>query len=914
MINLAKFISLLYNDVPVHCLFSRKVPVDFNHLDNEFIYQLMEQYFREYSGTELKNLIDFLKDECTDNGNEYIQMRSAGYKTNQFDVYSILFYYTEKILTVQDNNICCRYSKFLQWKELTLKISEEILIAAFLADLDYRQGIRRSYFYWPTVIGHNNTELNMIIGKEKAECHFHLKGSAPAFSINWIRLMNELEPKDKKTLLSLNEKRRKIHHIVAIEYGEMDLYTQVILAALIRLYLYACIYDADVVLGKMITNGEQTKASDEQKRKTFLVKLINRIIENPAVGYEYERDIYTAINTQRYCYNLENRLFDYVLSHERVGTILGNNSKHTTEAISLLCGERCFMYQIFRAIRIDKGITEYQKKLFYAYLLIKENLRKEYQQENTRVGFENFMIYEQRKSLFATSEQLAKQAMYHSIVTSNIRYLEARICPWDTALDNKKQIENLDKWIDPDEKMRDRYGYIMHFVKMSDQSSDSLYRHYELRNTIHKQSKALIDLREKYPLIAERVYGIDACNQEIGCRPEVFADCFRWLGSHTACKYSVDGLSFIPQLRITYHVGEDFLDVADGLRAIDETIKFMGLQYGDRLGHALALGIDVEKWYAQKKRIILPMQDYLDNIVWIYHAMQEYHILDSDNVISFLRQEFSYYFQEIFLLNIKKEILDKILVNANDYYSKHNINHCHNGTALVFDIDNYIKSWQLRGDNPGYYCSGFFKEDAFPFEEKYKINLNYPELFQVRYVAEAAILNYYYQYDSKVREKGSKRIEKKLPASCIKVIKEIQKKMQFRIKKKGIFIETNPTSNYLIGTFEHYDEHPLMEFYNKDIEYNIDDIRNCAQLSVSINTDDQGIFSTNLENEFSLMALALEQKVDENGVHKYDKTSIYRWINNIRKFGLQQSFLAQYKNNCKKNDVYYEGDGFDRFY
>jgi hypothetical protein len=37
------------------------------------------------------------------------------------------------------------------------------------------------------------------------------------------------------------------------------------------------------------------------------------------------------------------------------------------------------------------------------------------------------------------------------------------------------------------------------------------------------------------------------------------------------------------------------------------------------------------------------------------------------------------------------------------------------------------------------------------------------------------------------------------------------------------------------------------------------EIDNCPQLSVSINTDDLGIFDTSLENEFALMAAALEK-------------------------------------------------------
>ena len=77
----------------------------------------------------------------------------------------------------------------------------------------------------------------------------------------------------------------------------------------------------------------------------------------------------------------------------------------------------------------------------------------------------------------------------------------------------------------------------------------------------------------------------------------------------------------------TYHAGEDFLDVVDGLRAIDEAIRFLNLDCGDRIGHALALGVNVAEWYQGKGcQISLSTQDHLDNIAWMYHALKRYKI------------------------------------------------------------------------------------------------------------------------------------------------------------------------------------------------------------------------------------------------------------------------------------------------
>ena len=116
--------------------------------------------------------------------------------------------------------------------------------------------------------------------------------------------------------------------------------------------------------------------------------------------------------------------------------------------------------------------------------------------------------------------------------------------------------------------------------------------------------------------------------------------------------------------------------------------------------------------------------------------------------------------------------------------------------------------------------------------------------------------------------------------------------MQELVAAKGISIECNPSSNYLIGTFHEYKKHPIRRFYNKELTSDEKELNDCAQLSVSINTDDQGVFYTSLENEYALMTLALEKARDEDGNHKYNRMKIYDWINAIRKMGLIQSFKS----------------------
>ena len=60
---------------------------------------------------------------------------------------------------------------------------------------------------------------------------------------------------------------------------------------------------------------------------------------------------------------------------------------------------------------------------------------------------------------------------------------------------------------------------------------------------------------------------------------------------------------------------------------------------------------------------------------------------------------------------------------------------------------------------------------------------------------------------------------------------------------------------------------------------------------VSINTDDQGVFNTCLENEYALLVLALQKDLNSDGSRKYTDAYIYDWVDRIRNNGIEQSFL-----------------------
>lgn len=117
---------------------------------------------------------------------------------------------------------------------------------------------------------------------------------------------------------------------------------------------------------------------------------------------------------------------------------------------------------------------------------------------------------------------------------------------------------------------------------------------------------------------------------------------------------------------------------------------------------------------------------------------------------------------------------------------------------------------------------------------------------------------------------------------------------------REIGLETNPSSNVMIGGFDSYDIHPIVSFYNRNLTNDVQKLEECPQLNVSVNTDDQAVFSTTLSNEFALLVSSLSKVKDEDGHYVYPKANIYAWVKDIMEMGNEQAFI---KINMNREDL-----------
>ena len=906
MDNLRSVLNIVLSKIPTSLIVNSEIQYD--NINRDTFVKIAGYYLKYYSNDELDNLFDYIKNEYEDQANYVRGFEIGKYEDKEgFSVFDAILIFATRVLQEIDGEPICRYENVLRWRFTSHLLEEDILTTAYLAFQDCREGKRNRDFSWKPVIGNNNEHLNWILRQGLADNHFHLKGSAPQFPLSWINMMNHVRSKKyEKILEGYGNKRLSVSYEIGTE--EEHLYSLYLKAALIRCFLFAQITEQEFFIANNLVRNNYDP--DPETRKWSTENLVMFLLKDKTEIIFYRNKIQENIDFFRT--NKGEKQLDYALTGEyRKG--IGKN-----EVNNSLSGERWLMYEMFLRIYAKSVKDQKYFNLFYLYLVIKRAVRAELVQTNENIGFDNFEKYQNRKEDFIEDTPLEKEyikmALKGTIVNQNILHLETRLTPRKTALQNKKYIEKYDKVMKNDKELMERYFYVFHFVKEKDNekllNSDSYCRHYQKRRNLQKQAKAIALFRTKFPETAKRLRGIDGCSREIGCRPEVLAQTYRYLKNHIVYAkrnkvYDDNNKEVtVPQLQMTYHVGEDFQSLVDGLRAIEEAIMFFNLNCGSRLGHALALGEDPDEYYEGKKNcILITQQDYLDNLVWVYYRIKRFSLIGYEDLLLNIEQEYNKYFRLIYGDAVSDEFFEAVIREAGKYFQRSNerVSKGYSNTHFNFRISEYYSAWQLRGDDPECYKNGYFKDtEDFSEWKRFSVNKECPRDYRIRYNPECAYLYFLYHYNPHVKNEGRKTIEVQISHKMIKCIKEIQREMQFWISKLGIGIEVNPSSNFFIGTFDRYDKHPVFKLYNIGLTGSETKLNECPQIPVCINTDDQGIFSTYLENEYALIALALEKAKDENGKNLYNRMFIYQWIENIRKLGLQLSFAKPESSNLEK--------------
>lgn len=751
---LVSAIRTLFYDLDVSSLYA-----DIKNHTNSFIkrdfVELASWMARSFTKSELRCLQEYVKQECQcDVDPKFHQMLNLLHK------------FATKCLINNAGTPIVIFDRLQEWRELTLLLGEDLLTTAFLAFDHISGGYKPLTFDWPNIISHNHSRINVELEQGLCDIHAHLKASADVFDLTWMDFMNRLINRDEdyhKVLYMADTQIQYRRDQQNFEFRKM-----VQMAAILRLYIFETLNGKKVA----VSNTKILKILDDDVCRTkYLVEIDSRI-----------RSYQTA----------NNKIFNIVHEYAILGKLSSN-------IYAIHSGERKLLYQfLLRYFKKDPQVINLAD-LFFLYISLKIRVRKEFVHTNPLLGFDNFKMYEYRKNRFCSDDFkniFPLYAIQSSIRPNTADKIEARVAPNDiTKQDVRTCIDGVSVRNDINDN---NLTYIIYFIKQSEHAVHK--KHYgsrynygqDYRNEIDNILKDAIKRHDAIPSAQpiHKIVGIDAAGAEIDCSPAVFGQTYRYA--------RLRGIT-----NLTYHVGEDFYDLCDGLKAIDDAIRFLHLDAGSRLGHATALEISPSKYYERREyQTIMSRQRLLDTLVWIYGTITLNGVHMSANFSTELESKMSALYNQI-------------------------------GYRIPFDIDTYYMSMMLRSDNldpTGQYSCW---RRASQCQDQLCIT--------ARDNSKAIDLCHEFLTSKEIWDNGNVVETYTYLPEIVEIALTLQLYLQYIILDKGIKIETNPSSNVVIGPIDGYGAHTIHQFIQNGIV-------------ASINTDDKGIFSTSLYNEYSLYA------------------------------------------------------------
>lgn len=356
---------------------------------------------------------------------------------------------------------------------------------------------------------------------------------------------------------------------------------------------------------------------------------------------------------------------------------------------------------------------------------------------------------------------------------------------------------------------------VCHFIKKSwptkDQKHDP-YRYFSLNQQLQKQAITLIQVLRLYPKLNRWIRGIDGAANELHTPPEFFAPVFRLCKRH--------GIT-----HQTFHAGEDFPHLLSGLRYMLETLEFLDLQSGDRMGHGTAMGIDPQLWLYRTPQQLLMKQGE-----WLLSLLAAWRLCDHEPdkmalMANKVAREIEHVSVEIFGKHLRPR-------------------ECELALGLRHLSLPMVNRWVDGGksfSNTRFFSDGLQEEFALVHQQSSRN-------------AEAFEVYWLWQTDRELW----KRCEKQIPVNSdflnAPQYVALQQALMQRISDRGVVMEILPSSNVRISVYQDFSEHHALRWMKAPNAYKEGD----PDILVALGSDDPGIFATDLATEFHHLFIALK--------------------------------------------------------
>jgi hypothetical protein len=494
--------------------------------------------------------------------------------------------------------------------------------------------------------------------------------------------------------------------------------------------------------------------------------------------------------------------------------------------------------------------------VYHQYVLLLNQYYQLSVQNEDRVGFDQFQKHADvglREDLETNFAQRFKDAHGTDPRRSRIQYYEGRFAPKDNAIELRKRLLGIlqgyhrylcglfsesSDWHqrkapvqftrllnELDQVMEDlanlaitplQLALVCHFIKKpwkKDDQNYGPYRYFSLVKGLRNDAHALLRLLQLYPRLKRWVRGVDAAANELHAPPEYFAPVFR-----LCCSL---GLT-----HNTFHAGEDFPHLLSGLRYMLEALEMLNMQAGDRLGHGTAMGIDPQLWLSRMPQtVIIGRGDWFLSVLAAWR-MLNLNPVGLETVAHKLTAELGRLSVELFGKHLNPYLCEQVL-----------------GLRTLSLPE--VQRWQ---DN------GKILPIALPLNDHWRKEVQEVDI-QAKANEEAFDLYWRWQSDKEVWKKSLALIEVESAFLNAEHCILLQQTLMREVAKRGVVIETLPSSNVRISQYKHFSEHHALRWMKAPQAAKPND----PDILVSLGSDDPGIFSTDIETEFYHLFYALKR-------------------------------------------------------
>ncbi|HKS23412.1 MAG TPA: hypothetical protein VJZ76_11470 [Thermoanaerobaculia bacterium] len=423
-----------------------------------------------------------------------------------------------------------------------------------------------------------------------------------------------------------------------------------------------------------------------------------------------------------------------------------------------------------------------------------------------------------------------ENALYHCALALQsgglwLGAMEARTSPGTTWLDVRDEARRCARQAHeylaephPGRGKHAEVGLVLHFIKQGvangrdvGDPETSRWRYASWYRDVRTRVAAIETMLEFRPETLVILRGVDIANHELAVPAWVVIpsmqrvrDASRIAASRMHARWPRWNCT---PLRVTWHGGEDFRRLAEGIRRMHEPIEFGLLSPGDRIGHGIALGSDPRRMLRDFPTVMQPREERLFDLLW--------------ELVRYRRGDME---PELSRIEVAREQASAL------------------GAAIFGDEVSLDALIAMREE---LHCVR--KLDRIGFAVPQPLDL--PPFDGLR----ADSLVRYYLRDPAVYRRAIVPIEVTMTESEVAMLESAQRFLAGTMGRMEITIESNPSSNQLIGDMSDLGEHPAFRIQPLPGDKPALD----SGVPMSINTDNPITFATRLADEYAYVYYAL---------------------------------------------------------